>query len=375
MTTPRLWAAASAVLGAILVAGVVLFQRGQHAENTDAPVDWLGALANMAQDGFVRPTGTGPLDLPQDHAPHPAAQSELWQLSAHLTGPDGVPMNVQFSLMRLGLVPPDTGQPPSIWELRSIYRAHLIVADSAQTVAQERFGRGLAGSTGFDTDAGALYFDNWALAFPGDSRTGAWRFSATSGDARVVLEMVPSKAPLSIDTADAPFRGYAFSRLDVTGTVTLSGRDAPVTGSAWFDHAWGELPLPGAGPVISDRLALQLDTGHDLSIIVSQRSDGRGVPTVDAFLIGADGAARPLGADLAQVTFPRQWQGARVEWPVAWNILLDDVLELEVAPVYDAQEHDFTPPVWSGLVQAEGRLDGQPVRGTGILQLSGERTP
>jgi predicted secreted hydrolase len=375
MTTPRRWAAASAVLGAILVVGVVLFQRGQHVESTDAPVDWLGALSNMAQDGFARPTGTGPLDLPQDHAPHPAAQSELWQMSAHLTGPDGVPLTVQFSLMRLGLVPPDTGEAPSIWALRSIYRAHLIVADSAQTVAQERFGRGLAGAAGFDADTGQLYFDTWALAFPDDSRTGAWQFSATSGAARVALELVPSKAPLSIDAADAPFRGYAFTRLDVTGTVTLSGQDTPVTGSAWFDHAWGELPLPGAGPVISDRLALQLDTGDDLSVIVSQRSDGRGVPMVDAFVISADGAVRPLGGDLAQVTFPRQWQGTRVEWPVAWNIRLDDVLELAVAPVYDAQEYDFTPPVWSGLVQAEGRFDGQPVRGTGILQLSGERAP
>lgn len=375
MTPPRLWAAAIAALGAILLAGVVFVQREQQPQAADAPVDWLGAVANMTQDGFARPTGAGPLELPQDHAPHPSARSELWQMSAHLTGPDGAPVNVQFSLTRLGLVPPGTGQPPSIWALHDVYRAHVIATDRAQTVAEERFGRGLAGSAGFDADAGALYFDNWALAFPGDSRTGAWRFSATSGGARVALELVPSKAPLSIDAEDAPFRGYAFTRLDVTGSVTMSGRDVPVTGSAWFDHAWGELPLPGAGPVISDRLVMQLDNGHDLSVIVSQRSDGRGVPTVDAFVIDTEGTARPLGADLAQVTFPRQWQGARVEWPVAWNIRLDDVLELDVTPVYDAQEHDFTPPVWSGLVQAEGRFDGQPVRGTGILQLSGERAP
>ncbi len=381
MSRPRLLAASVAALAAVLVTGVLLVQRAQQSDalsaSTNAQVDWLGEVANMAQGGFERPTTTLPVTFPQDHAVHPATPSELWQMSAHLTGLEGAQINVQFSLTRIGLVPPDTREGDSIWELRDLYRAHLITTDStgAHSIAEERFGRGLAGLAGFDDAAQELHFDNWVIAFPNDSQTGIWQFRATAGDVSIALELTPEKPPLRVNADDTPFQGYAFSRLGVKGTLGTQGNTDSVAGHAWFDHAWGELPLPGAGPVISDRLLLQLDTGHDVSIVVSQRRDGRGTPSVDAFVIDRDGEISPLGGDVAQVEFPRMWQGAHVQWPVAWSIRLDDVLTLEVSAVNDAQEHSFTPALWSGLVQAEGSFDGQPVRGTGILQLSGDRHP
>ncbi len=376
MKRPRPWAAALAVFCAIFVAGLwFILRQGPQTEGAEQPTDWMGAMASLSQDGFERPEQANPLEWPQDHAAHPSARSEVWQMSAHLEGPEGTPVNVQFSMTRIGLVPPDSQNDtvPSIWELRDIYRAHLIATDSTHNIAEERFGRGVSGQAGFDEELQQLYFDNWALAFPDDSQTNAWQFTATAGNLGMTLDLRPDKAPLRLDAEDAPFRGYAFTRMDVTGTLTTDGQEMPVTGTAWFDHAWGELPLPGAGPVYSDRMLVHLDNGDDLSVIVSQRSDGRGAPTVDAALIAADGSTRPLGGDIAQVSFPRLWQGARVEWPVAWAIRLDDALDLEVTAVSDTQEHEFTPLIWSGLVHAEGQLDGQPVRGSGILQLSGER--
>lgn len=381
MTRPRLLAASIVALAAVLVTGALLVQGAQQSDDlttgADGQVDWLSEVAKMAQDGFERPASTSPVTFPQDHAVHPATPSELWQMSAHLTGPEGAQINVQFSLTRIGLMPPHMREGDSIWELHDLYRAHLIATDStdALTPAEERFGRGRAGLAGFEGETQELHFDNWVIAFPDDSQTGIWQFSATLGDVSIALELTPEKPPLRMNAEDAPFQGYAFSRLGVTGTFsTESGADS-VTGHAWFDHAWGELPLPGAGPVISDRLLLQLDTGDDLSVVVSQRRDGRGTPSVDAFVIDQDGEISPLGGDVAQVEFPRMWQGADVQWPVAWSIRLDDALTLEVSAVNDAREHAFTPALWSGLVQAEGRFGGQPVRGIGILQLSGDRHP
>lgn len=380
MKRPRRLAASIAALAAVLVTGALLVQRAQQSDQlagANGQVDWLSEVANMAQDGFERPATRLPVTFPQDHAVHPFAPAELWQMSAHLTGPEGAQINVQFSLTRIGLMPPHTREGDSIWELHDIYRAHLIASDStsALALAEERFGRGLAGLAGFDEDARELHFDNWVIAFPNDSQTGVWKFSATAGDVSIALDLTPEKPPLRMNAEDAPFQGYAFSRLGVTGTLSTQGSADSVAGHAWFDHAWGELPLPGAGPVNSDRLLLQLDTGHDVSLIVSQRRDGRGTPSVDAFVIDQDGEISTLGADVAQVEFPRMWQGTHVQWPVAWSIRLDDVLALEVSAVKDAQEHGFTPALWSGLVQAEGSFDGQPVRGTGILQLSGDRQP
>lgn len=377
MTRPRPWIAVIAAFCASVAAGLWLFQSGPRPETTQTQMTWMEAMASLSQDGFERPEQARPLDWPQDHAAHPSARSEAWQMSAHLQGPEGTPVNVQFSMTRIGLVPPasPTGTPPSIWELRDIYRAHLIATDGTQGIAEERFGRGMSGQAGFDDALQQLHFDNWALGFPDGSQTDAWQFTAKAGDFTVGLDLQPGKTPISPEGSDAPFRGYAFTRLNVTGTFDIAGVAQPVTGTAWFEHAWGELPLPGAGPVFSDRLLLHLDSGDDLSVIVSQRSDGRGVPTVDAALIPADGSPRPLGGELSQVSFPRMWQGAQTEWPVVWAIKLDDALELQVAALSDTQEHAFTPLIWSGLVHAEGQLDGRAVRGTGILQLSGERQP
>jgi predicted secreted hydrolase len=375
MTRSRLWTTAIATLGVALVAWVLVMPRGPETDVQQSQIDWLSAVSDMAQGGFERPSGAEPVDLPQDHSVHPRAQSELWQFSAHLAGPDGAPVNVQFSLMRLGIIPSDSVAPAANWELRGIYRAHLIVTHDTHTVAEERLGRDTSGMAGFDTAARELHFDNWTLTFPNDSLGDAWHFSATSGDVSVALKLKPKKRPILPDGQNAPFRGYAFTRLATAGTLTAAGVETPIAGDTWFDHVWGELPLPGAGPVTSDRLLIQLDNNQDLSIIVSQRRDGRGAPTVDAVLLAADGTIRPLGADLGQVDFTRYWQGTHTQWPVVWKVRLDNILDLDVVPISDAQEHDFTPPVWSGMVQAEGTFHGARVRGTGILQLAGDRHP
>jgi predicted secreted hydrolase len=365
-----------ALLGAAGVVGAALvFWPLDPAEISLGPKaqgDWMAALAGQEDAGFVRPSGEWALRLPDDHAAHPAQRSELWQISAQVQGPDLEVISVQFSVLRQGVTPPTEAASGNIWDLRDLYRAHVITAlqQGAQGQAEERLARGFAGLAGYDSDMQELRLDDWALRFGDDTRANPWQFAATTGDMQVTLEFEGLKPPLPLVAPDAPFRGYAVPRLGVTGTITTPNGAMPVTGLAWFDHVWGELPLPGAAPVVSDRLLVHLDTGDDLVVITSRRRDGQGSPTVDAVMIGTDGQASQISPQRAELDFLRLWQGEVGIWPVEWQITLDETLELTVSPVWDAQEYAFATPVWSGLVTVAGVYNGQPVRGTGLLQLA-----
>jgi len=353
---------AGAVLGVALSLGPV-----GAAERSEG-VDWVAAVAALEVEGLGRPEGAWTLELPRDHGPHPEAASELWTLVAHLADGDGRPVGVQLSLLRLALAPPGTG---GDWLAREVYRGHAVVLDGARGVvaAEERFGRGMAGVAGFDPALAELRLDAWALRFG----AGAWWLEAGAGGLRAELTMTPQRAPLAPDGADggAPFRGYAVPRLAVEGVLASTDGRREVTGVAWFEHLWGDLPLPGGAPVASDRLVLQLDDGAELSVLRSRRVDGRGAATVEALLVGADGAAEGFGDATAEVELMRRWRGAGgTDWPVEWTVRVG-ALELRVAPVLDAQEHGFSAPMWSGLVRAEGRHGDRPVTGMGTLQLTG----
>jgi predicted secreted hydrolase len=374
MITPRVWAILA--LAAIISAGAALHLSYRHAEQAQAApsqrVDWISAVAAIELDGVDRLSGPWELELPVDHGIHGEARTELWQMLAHLADEDGQPLGVQFLLLRIGLAGPGAPPPTSSWEARELYRGHVVLVEpaGAAVLAEERFGRGMAGLAGYDANLRELRLDNWSLEFPAEADAGRWSLKTGPGDIQIDLNLLPEKEPLHVDGDAAPFRGYAFSRLRAEGSVGTQAGTRSVSGFAWFEHLWGDLPIPGGTPVASDRLQLQLDDGSEVSIIRSRRLDGAGTPTVEALLIDADGATVVYGDDTAQLELGRLWQGEAAAWPVDWRLQLGD-LQLAVTPVTDAQEHAFMVRVWSGLVRAEGQRGDQPVSGLGTMQLTG----
>lgn len=376
--TPSRRTLAALIAGAVAAFGAPQAPRAQAAETVPAGGDWLAALVERPVAGLGRPTGPWTLDLPADHAPHPDARSEVWQIAVHLADADGTPVGLQLSLLRLGLVGPEAPPATSDWLARELWRGHVIVLDDPDGPArgEERFGRGMPGVAGFDTAALELRLDGWAVRFA--PAPGPWHLSADTGGLRAELTLAPLRPALATgdapdgapDAAGAPLRGYAVTRLAAEGWIETAGARRAVAGTAWAEHLWGELPLAAGGPVASDRLQLQLDDGSDLTVLRARRRDGGGRPTVDALLIDADGTVTALDGATAEIEPTRHWQGAQARWPVAWTLRLGAVA-LRIAPVADAQEHAFLAPVWSGLVHAEGQRNGQPVTGRGTLLLTG----
>lgn len=344
-------------------------------------IDLMSMIAADADADFAGPSPDWALSLPQDHGPHQSSRTESWNVAAHLGTESGERLGFQFSLVRFGLVPPDAPQPTSVWSVRKFDRGHAIFFDGApgQATGEERFGRGVPGISGYDPDTGELRHDNWTMRFGRDETGERIELRATvQDDAVLKLVMRPEKRVLSMapDGADLPFVGYSMTRLAVEGTVDRGRGEEAVTGTAWFDHLWGELPLPGAGPVAWDRLQLHLGDGTDISVIRSRRVDGRGAAAVNAVLVAPDGATTALDEASLQVTGSRTWQDPTTDaaYPVEWRLVGPD-FEMTVTPLADAQVYDFQAPLWSGIVQVRGQRGGKAISGTGTMQLTGYGAP
>ncbi|MEQ9041330.1 MAG: lipocalin family protein [Silicimonas sp.] len=324
-------------------------------------------LALGQDEDFVRLSGSWDLQLPEDFGFHPAARSETWTLSAHLATDDGRPVNVQFSLARLGLRAAEHDDGP--FALRDLFRAHVIVISGAAgpVAAEERFARS-TGAAGHDGEMGEVWIDNWQLGYGGDPGAPALTLSVSAGDTPVALRLTAERAALPQNTGgEAPLRGFVIPRLSVTGSVG----DAQVTGTAWLDRFWGEVPLPG-GPLAYDRLVLQLDDGTDVSLLRTRRRDGGGIATLDGAAIGPEGQVSLLSDETLDMTPRQDWRpkGGTAAYPIGWTIR-GAGLDLTLTPLRHDQRHAFLFPVWSGGVRVDGTRDGNPVTGVGTLQLTG----
>lgn len=347
------------------------------SSNESGEPDLISVLANISDEGFERPSSKWKLKLPEDHGAHATSRTETWQLVTHLENEDGAELGIQFSFLRLGIVPPTAPPPESIWEVRDLNRVHVtfLGAGLAAAIGEERFQRGIPKLSGYDADAGELRFDNWFLKFGSDPAGTTMTLYATIRDKAVVELVMRAQKPavaLEPDGVDAPFAGYSLTRLTVEGTVDQGQGEEAVTGTAWFDHLWGELPVPGAGPVAWDRVQLQLEDGTDISVVRSRRTDGRGAPAVNGVIFEPGGAVLSLDDGTFQMTASRTWRhpSTGAKYPIEWRIVGPE-LDISIGPLSDAQGHDFSAPLWSGLVQVRGNRAQTPVSGFGTLQLTG----
>jgi predicted secreted hydrolase len=375
------WLVPAVALVIAVGAGSYALSRWLHPEpapsRAGGGADWADLLDEVADEGFDRPTNAWRLGLPGDHGAHPDARTETWNIAVQLRDDLGEQIGAQFALLRVGRVPPDAPGRRSPWELRALYRGHVTLLDEAHVAAgEERFHRDVPGVAGHDAARREVWLDNWTLRYGEGDRGDRLRLDATVGDVEIGLVLTPAKAavPLNPDGGGAPFRGYSITRLVAEGVIGAS-EQRPVSGLAWLDHVWGDVPLP-VGPIVLDRLQLQLDDGTDLSVTRTRRRDGGGKPTLAGYAVDPRGRAEALGDASLAMEPTRTWRrdAAGASFPLDWRLRAGE-LRLEVAPMADDQVQDFVAPLWSGIVAASGALGDRPVAGRGTLLLSGDATP
>jgi predicted secreted hydrolase len=151
---------------------------------------------------------------------------------------------------------------------------------------------------------------------------------------------------------------YSRERMNAVGTLTVDGKASAVTGTAWFDHQYGDLAkLVDSG---WDWFAIQLDDGRDIMLFVSRNAGKRTL--VGGSYSDANCATVEIGPDAYSVTPLEQWKSSRSNctYPSGWTVNAAG-LTLTVTPVLKDQElHTSTSAYyWEGAAEVRGSASGR----------------
>ncbi len=295
-----------------------------------------------------------PLHFPGDHGIHVSVPLETWLIQGVLSTPDHRTMGFQYQIFALTLEPQVTKR-TSAWATQRIFMAYFTLTDATGFQVGHREEREALGLV--ETGVDHIHIDDWKLEF------GSTDLRIFVGGREKYLQLeLQAKADTIIAEAESAARiAYLLPRLVVTG----SDGHGPVTGTAWMEHAWGRLPLPG-GAVSLQRLQLQLTEGRYLSCLQIQRRDaGTPGPTRCMLTSPSGNQKRLVGTRLIPVSHWRQ-PGGKV-YPVSWRLESPE-MTLEIEAVIPDQVIPGPLSWWSGWVRS---LDGSGKRGEGFMQATG----
>ncbi len=367
---------------ALATAGVLVWL------NLDDDAQLSGRLINpesLDQDipeGFTRASQVIPLDFPATFGPHPDYRTEWWYYTGNLETADGRHFGYQLTFFRHALVP--EGEAPesdSDWRTNQLFFAHFTLTDVAgeQFTFSERFSRGGAGLAGAQAEPYRVWLENWEVRQIGTSR---YQLIARENEISLDLTLVDEKGPIlqgtegysqkGPDPGDASYY-YSQPRLRTSGTIAVRDNQFSVEGWSWKDHEFSTSAL-SQDQVGWDWFSFQLDDGTDLMLYAIRREDGSIDPFSSGTLIDPDGKTRLLSLEDFAITVLDTWESPNTGavYPSEWKISIpQEELELTVTPYLEDQELQVTVIYWEGAVKISGTHAGQPVSGSGYVELTG----
>jgi predicted secreted hydrolase len=343
-----------------------------------------------------------PITLPADDAPHDRL-TEWWYYTGHLRDGSGHRYGFEFVTFRA-----ERGAFPVSWA------AHLAITDEAGNAfhyAQrseigpqvDRSATRPSGQPGFD-----LRIDRQVDAIQGPMASGppstsaAWTMQGGNGHDRLTATTTPDEAteagspggfgldltlradkPAALHDGDGwidfgPAGGsYYYSRtsLAASGALDLAGRRLTITGTAWFDHQWGDFISVGGGGW--DWFAVNLSDGTDLTLSLVRAADGS-YPLVYGTIVDLKGRTRHLDQSAFSVVTTERWRSPRtgIDYPSGWVVELPaERLRIELEPTVLDQELDTRATTgviyWEGSQVVRATRAGTVLGGAAYVELTG----
>ena len=293
------------------------------------------------EEGGVR------VELPKDDAPHLGEPVEWWYWTGHLETAE--PRHFGFELVFFRATVPSEGM-----------MAHFAISDVDERIfVYDSLIQ--PGAMESQEDAFDLSLGEWSAA-GGD---GEDELHGETGAYVLDLALEASK-PAVLHHGDGyieyPVGGYTYyysrERMAADGTLTVDGTSHEVTGSAWFDHQYGDLAAVSAHGW--DWYAIQLDDDREIMLFLLHEGDSTDL--IGGTFTDAEGESHELAPEKVSVVADREWTNGEGDctYPLGWTIEIED-LELEVVPVMDDQEVRpvFGPVYWEGDATVSGDATGQ----------------
>jgi predicted secreted hydrolase len=266
--------------------------------------------------------------------------------------------------------------------------AHAAVSDidGGRFFQADRVARGARGISGAGRDGEAVrvHLRNWSLDIQGRNH----ELRADAPELALNLTLRSQKPPVPHGEDGYSRKGekpesascyYSLTRMAVAGELS-PGTDAEpvsVTGHAWMDHEFSSAPLE-EDLEGWDWFSLQLDDETELMVYLLRTKDGGLSPASSATVVAADGTARHVENDGISLEVTDAWESPHTEavYPAGWRMTVAPAnLELRISSRLADQEMrtDESTGVsyWEGSVSVEGTRSGQPVTGSGYVELTG----
>jgi predicted secreted hydrolase len=172
------------------------------------------------------------------------------------------------------------------------------------------------------------------------------------------------------------FGGYTYyysrERMDAQGTITLGSDVYPVTGTAWFDHQYGD--IASAVNAGWDWFAFQLDDHRQMMLFVV-RQKGTQVLVGASVTDGNCNTTEIPAADVS-VTSLGTWKSPHTTctYPAGWTVKVKDET-FNITPYISDQEVSTSTPIyWEGASKITRASDGKEL-GRAYVELSGYCPP
>lgn len=324
-----------------------------------------------------------PIVLPRDEAPH-RRLTEWWYYTGHLIAADGRKFGFEFVIFRA-----ERGLFPVTWA------SHLALTDEGN-----RFLYDQRSEIGPQVDIGRLLgsTNGFNLAINGSSDTGevantsAWSMRGMNGqdsldaathDFAIELSLASVRSTPVLHNTNGwidfgPAGGsyyYSWPRMNATGSLIIGGVPLSVTGTAWFDHQWGDFIAVGAGGW--DWFALNLADGTDMSLSLVRAADGT-YPLVYGTLVAPSGTVSHLSSDEFSVTATATWTSPHsgATYPAGWRIdVPSQELVVDLTPTVADQELDTQRTTgviyWEGSQHVAASQAGSALSGDAYVELTG----
>nr|WP_199768274.1 lipocalin-like domain-containing protein [Vibrio campbellii] len=309
------------------------------------------------------------VSLPDDFRFHPDYQHEWWNYFAKVQDKHGKVYNIQWSYFRVATDERDTRG----WQNPHLFIAHIVISNGSHVWKEQRVARGGIGQAGMTNRPFRLWIDNWnwralgSTPFPGNLDVATDAFALDLNTTTSGPFVVNGDKGFQVKHALQSIASFSFSApfLNVKGTLTLNGREIPVSGSAWTQKEWGS-GLLGEGQQGWDWFVFNLDDGRALTVS-RYRHNGQ-VPHLFGTLSTRSGKVINLtdkDITMTPLHVTNLSNGRRL--PLQWIINVPEQnINLTTRIIKSDMWLPFVIPYWEGPILASGSNEAW-----GFMQLTG----
>jgi predicted secreted hydrolase len=362
------------VLSVLLIA-ILIYGNGDSLSETQ-----ISRSFQSAYPGYI-------YRFPHDHGTHDDFRTEWWYYTGHLIAAGGRRFGYQLTFFRRALDVPQVQTNPSRWSIRHLYLGHAGITDVDHQRFRyaEKVSRAGLGKAGAEPDRLHVWIDRWS-AESMESNDPRHHLRASTDDFSLDLTVTPEKPPITHGKQGVSLKGsqpgqashyYSITRLLTSGTITLDGRQFPVTGISWMDHEFGSGDL-GDEMVGWDWFSIQLKNDVEVMLYHLRRADGQPDPMSSGTVIFPDGRTQHLALEDFRIDVLDQWTSrtSGTRYPGRWRVSIPSQdLTLELSPRLADQElitgRSTQITYWEGAVAVEGKAGPTAVDGQGYVELTG----